>query len=371
MKVKLLPLAVTAAIAMPGLALADGPTVYGKLNVSLENVDYDFGYDLDPVSNTSDNWQVISNASRFGVKGDAKINNMLKATYLIEWGVSGDGDATDLGQRNRSVGLAGNFGALDVGNFDTPTKTAQGKVDQFNDLSGDLQYVLLGDNRAKNIIQYTTPDMSGLQGKLAIMPGEQFDDGTAASSDANDGLADAVSLSGAFTSGPVYVALAYDMDVASSVYANELGGLGTNVEVVGDAFTVDNPYALTGVYTDYFDTLRLVGQYTAGPISVGAIYQQAELSDPVGNDQYDQDGFLLSGAYTIGQTVLKAQYVSSTADAGDAELDSASIGLGVDQKLSAQTTVFGYYNMLSYEWDFDGAEEQTKDNLGVGIVHVF
>lgn len=368
MKVKLLPLAVTAAIAMPGLALADGPTVYGKMNLSLENVEYDFGYDIDGAESSSDNWQVISNSSRFGVKGDAKINSMLKATYLIEWGVSGDGNATDLGQRNRSVGLAGNFGALDVGKFDTPTKVAQGKVDQFNDLSGDLQYVLLGDNRANNIIQYTSPDMNGLQGKLAIMPGEEYDDGTG--DEADDGFADAISASLAYTAGPIYAALAYDKEVESSVYANEVGGLG-DIEVVGGGIVVNDIYTLTPVATDEYDTLRLVGQFTTGPIALGAIFQTAELSDTDPGEQFDQDGFLLSGAYTIGQTVLKAQYVSSTGDAGDAELDSSSIGLGVDQKLSAQTTVFGYYNMLSYEWDYEGAEEQEKNNLGVGIVHVF
>lgn len=365
MKVKLLPLAVTAAIAMPGLALADGPTVYGKLNVTLDNVDYDYGYDplVTEGSNkeaSADNWQVNSNSSRFGVKGDAKINSMLKATYLIEWGVSGDGDATDLGQRNRSVGLAGNFGAFDVGHFDTPTKTAQGKVDLFNDLAGDLQFVMVGDVRAKNIMQYTTPDMSGLQAKLAIMPGEQLDDGTAATEDAKDGLADAMSASLGFTSGPIYAALAYDSEVSTTVYE----GLGT-----GTAATF-NPFAFSTA-ADYFDTIRLVGQFTSGPIAVGAILQQAELSDSEPGEEFDQDAFLLSGAFTMGQTVLKAQYASSTGDDGEDELDAESLSLGVDQKLSAQTTVFGYYTMLAYEWDFEGAEEQSKDVLGVGIMHNF
>lgn len=358
MKVKLLALAVTAAVAMPGLALADGPTVYGKMNLSLENVDYDYAYDpaldeYEATESAADNWQVISNASRFGVKGDGKINSMLKATYLIEWEVDGADDAT-LSNRNRSVGLAGNFGALDVGHFDTPLKVAQGKVDQFNDLAGDLKYVLLGDVRAKNIVQYTTPDMSGLQAKLAVMPGEQYDDG--ATEDPKDGLADAISSSVAFTSGPVYAALGYDKDVQTSAYY----GLGND----------DTPFALDSA-KDYYDTMRLVGQYTMGNIALGGIYQQAELSDAEDEEQSDQDGFLLSAAVTLGQTVLKAQYTTSTLDDGEDELDSTSIGLGVDQKLSAQTTVFGYYNMLSYEWDFDGAEEQSKDNLGVGIVHAF
>lgn len=357
MKVKLLPLAVTAAIAMPGLALADGPTVYGKMNVSFENVDLDDGTD------SADNWQLISNSSRFGVKGDGKINNALKATYLIEWGVSGDGDGTDLSQRNRSVGLAGNFGAFDVGHFDTPTKVSQGKVDQFNDLSGDLQYVLTGDTRAKDILQYTTPDMSGLQGKLAFMPGEEFDDGVAGT-DENDGFADAFSASLSFTNKMIYAAIAHDSEVTSDIY----GGLdGTGLEKFGIVQ----------------DTTRLTGQFTTGPVQLGLIYQMSESSDPTDAIDEDleldveQDGFLLSGAYTIGQTVLKAQYASSTTEVSPVgsnetvENDAEALGFGVDQKLSAQTTVFGYYNMLSYEEDTPNSEEESKDNLGVGIVHSF
>jgi len=355
MKVKLLPLAVTAAIAMPGLALADGPVVYGKMNVSFENVDLDDGTD------SADNWQLISNSSRFGVKGDGKINNALKATYLIEWGVSGDGDGTDLSQRNRSVGLAGNFGAFDVGHFDTPTKVSQGKVDQFNDLSGDLQYVLAGDVRAKDILQYTTPNMSGLQGKLAFMPGEEFDDGVAGTEE-DDGFADAFSASLSYTNNTIYAAIAHDSEVATDVY----GGL--------DGTSLDKDSIVS-------DTTRLTGQFTTGPVQLGLIYQMSESSDSFEVDEdlvdSEQDGFLVSGAYTIGQTVLKAQYTSSTTEVSDAEgagnfeIDAEMIGFGVDQKLSAQTTVFGYYNMLAYEDDTPNSEEQSKDNLGVGIVHNF
>lgn len=366
MKVKLLPLAVTAAIAMPGLALADGPTVYGKMNLSLENVDIDDG------SESADNWQVISNSSRFGVKGDGKINSMLKATYLIEWGVDG-ADNTTLSNRNRSVGLAGNFGALDIGHFDTPVKVAQGKVDQFNDLSGDLQYVLVGDNRATNIIQYTTPKMSGLEGRLAIMPGEQYDTGQ---DDPKDGLADAFSVSVAFSNDQIYAALAHDSEVSNTIYT------GTGFSSSWDKYSVTTTPAVIvdvdgeditlvpAVKSSAFamDTTRLVGQFTSGPVQVGAMYQTSELSD---DGDLDQDGFLVGGAFTLGQTVLKAQYVSSTTDFGTREVDGESIGLGVDQKMSAQTTLFGYYNMLAYEADTANAQEETKDNLGVGIVHTF
>jgi len=56
MKVKLLPLAIGAAIAMPGVAMAD-VTVYGKMNLTLEMADYEFedsssDYDRRPLRQT-------------------------------------------------------------------------------------------------------------------------------------------------------------------------------------------------------------------------------------------------------------------------------------------------------------------------------
>ena len=71
MKKNLLAIAVGAALAspmmMPGAALADGPTVYGKVNLSLENVEDQIGAGN---TQTDAQWQLDSNASRLGVKGD-------------------------------------------------------------------------------------------------------------------------------------------------------------------------------------------------------------------------------------------------------------------------------------------------------------
>lgn len=369
MKVRLLPLAISAAIAMPGVALAEGPTVYGKLNVSYEMVDVDYAYDVDldgdPLGdrNTSaDRWELISNSSRLGVKGDAAVNDSLKAIYQIEFGLSADGDGSTWSNRDRFVGLAGNFGTFQVGNFDSPLKKSQGKIDQFNDLSGDLQYIFLGDNRVSDVLQYSTPVMGGFQANLAFMPGEQYDDGLDegtvppdVNGEEKDGPADAFSTSVTFTQDMIYAALAYDSEVASTAY-----------------YGIDPEFALLSDGA-YYDTLRLTGVVTLDALQLGAMYQQAETSDSDIDGDLEQDGFLLSASFKISQIVLKGQYGATTLSDNDADedFDAEQLAFGVDYLLSKQTTLFGYYNMLAYEADFDGAEEQTKDNLGVGIVHNF
>ena len=126
MKKNLLAIAVGAAVVMPGLALADGPTVYGKVNVSLENAEFDNGVD-----SSEDAWELNSNASRLGVKGDFDLDVAgLKAIYQAEFEISvddGDKGGETFSQRNIFGGLKGSFGTLKAGKFDTPTKKAQGK----------------------------------------------------------------------------------------------------------------------------------------------------------------------------------------------------------------------------------------------------
>ncbi|MDX1696536.1 MAG: porin, partial [Ketobacteraceae bacterium] len=266
MKRKLLPLAIGAAIAMPGVAMAQ-PTVYGKVNVTVES------YDFDPEGDASDydQWEVNSNASRLGVKGSEKISDSLSAVYKLEYETAvddGSADETDDGdglvfkQRNIYGGLKGGFGEVIVGKFDTPTKTSQNKVDLFNDMKlGDIKNVIVGEERASNSIQYTTPDMGALVAKVSIMPGEgECDEGAA--DDCDDGLADGVSASVAFEQDGIYAAIAADKDV------------------------------------DGYDLIRLVVQANIDALQLGLIYQTAEEAD--GDDPEEQDGYILSGAMKVG-----------------------------------------------------------------------
>ena len=80
---KLLLAATVATLAMNAAQAA--PTLYGKLNVTLDNVD-NKNFDGE-----SDVTEVNSNASRIGVKGEEKLTDKLSAIYLAEWAISTDG----------------------------------------------------------------------------------------------------------------------------------------------------------------------------------------------------------------------------------------------------------------------------------------
>ena len=331
------------------------PTVYGKVNVSLNK------YDLENRTGTAatdekDNWELESNASRIGVKGDLEISSNLKAVYKLEYevfvddGDDGSSNSSEFQQRNIYGGLQGNWGTLVAGKHDTPLKliqtTAAGsEIDRFNDLPlGDIKNIMVGENRESNIIMYSTPDFSGFGATLAIMPGE--DDGV--TNDNNDGPADRTSLALTYNSKMFYVAIAADQNVQNT------------------------------------DTIRLAGEVTLGDFKIGALYQTAEINDddvptpttssiaprPAGmndfNSRYDeQDAWVLSGEWKFAKDwALKAQYGISestpvTAGLDDTELTMAA--LGVDYKLSKNSKVFTYYASIEGEGDDTITNDSIED----------
>ena len=126
---------------------------YGKINVSLEDVD----------SKTSDETEFKNNASRVGVKGSYNLSSGLKLSFQIEEEIDptdlrADGDKV-FKERNTFVAASGDFGKLYAGTYDTVFKQSQLKIDLFNDTRADIKYILRGENRMDSFIGYTSPDL--------------------------------------------------------------------------------------------------------------------------------------------------------------------------------------------------------------------
>lgn len=327
MKKQLLALAIGSMVVAPSVAMADkGPIVYGKANVSFENQDND----------VEDAWKLQSNASRLGVKGDLDLDfNQVKAVYKAEFEISvddGDKDGETFSQRNIYGGFAHDaMGTLIAGKFDTPLKVSQGKIDQFNDLQGDIKNIMAGENRTSNIVQYSTPRFAdALSVNVALIPGEDQEEGT----DEN-GVADAVSSSIVFDQGMFYGAIAYDSEIED--------------ELVADS-TMDGR----------LNILRATGLVRLDMFELGALYQLAEEEDGDG----EEDSYLISGAVKFDRVKLKAQYGLTKADLSDEEL--TLIGVGADYKLAKSSKVYAYFSQV--EQDIGDQEDTT---FGVGFEHKF
>ncbi|MDX1803103.1 MAG: porin [Alcanivorax sp.] len=329
MKKNLLAIAVGAAVAMPGLALADSPVVYGKVNITLDHFKTDTAATSDKV------WKLDSNASRVGVKGsyDLDVAN-LKAIYQAEFEVHVDGPTGDtLGQRNVFGGLQGSFGTIKAGRFDTPTKSAQGKIDQFNDLQGDLGKIMAGENRLSNIVQYSTPKLGDLVTlNLAFIPGE----GTVTNNgDTQNGLADSSSISAVLEKDMFYAAVSHDSDIAAKGFLDSTGD-------------------------DQLNITRVAAGVKPGNLELGALYQMAKESNGDGKDT----SVLVSGAFKIQRVKLKAEYGQTKADLSGEKATQYS--LGADYKLAKTSKVFAYGTRRK----LDLADAKTTI-FGVGLEHKF
>lgn len=303
MKKSLLALAVASLLPVSAMAEV---VVYGKANVALQNAD----------ENGDTKIELVSNASRVGLKGSEDLGSGLKAIYQFEYETAVDDGANSnnqtFSQRNIYVGLQGASGTVMVGHFDTPTKVAQEKVDLFNDLEGDLKNVLAGENRVANIVQYVSPASWGeISTSVAYITKE------------TDGVDNGISASLAYTGKTFYVAVALDQDVAK----------------------VDE------------DIVRLVGRVNIGDVQLGAIVESYD------DGVTDETGAFVSALWNLNDKwALKTQYAQSDMLMADGE----TLSLGADYKLSKNVTLFGYYTDVSNDV-LVSAKPRDDQYLGLGM----
>ncbi|MDN8157091.1 porin, partial [Acinetobacter baumannii] len=172
---KLLLAAAVATLSVNAVQAA--PTLYGKLNVSINQVD-NKNFD-----GKSDVTEVNSNSSRIGVKGEEKLTDKLSAVYLAEWAISTDGSGsdTDLSARNRFIGLkTEGVGTLKVGKYDSYFKTSAGSnQDIFNDDTRlDITNIMYGENRLDNVVGFELDPklLAGLTFNIMAQTGESTSD---------------------------------------------------------------------------------------------------------------------------------------------------------------------------------------------------
>ena len=310
------------ALSFTSFSFAEGPIggkVYGKANLSL--VDQDSG--------DTSGWNLNSNASRLGIKGESKISEELAVVYQVEYEVcidSGDCKGQTFKQRNTFLGLKGNFGMVWAGKHDTPTKLAAKKVDLFNDLEGDIKNAFEGQNRVSNVVAYTSPKMNGFSATLAMIPAEGED----VDQDGQDdtGLKDGLSYSINYTKDNLYLAIAGDQDI------------------------------------DEQDLVRMIAQYQIDALTLGFLYQQNQ--DNLGTK--DESGYFFSAAYSLNADItLKAQYGEIEDDIdGDEE---QTLSLGADYKLAKNTKTFIFYTDNT---DSEvGLSKDAFTAFGIGMEHKF
>lgn len=318
------------ASSMSAFAVDLPVTVYGKLNISAQSNDDD----------VDDETRIQSNASRLGVKGDFDINQSVTGFYLLEYELVTDNDGgDDFKARNIYAGLKGDsWGQMMLGRNDTVLKNSQGKVDQFNDLSGDLKNLFKGDNRFDQTFTYLTPKWNQLQAGFTYVASDDEDQDKAYSDydmDGKDGFSSALMYGDSgLKDTPIFASVAYDTQVKG------------------------------------YDIIRASIQGKIGDLTLGGMYQDQEKSE---GSSDSTDGYLLSAAYQISAVTLKAQWQDMD-EVGD------SWSVGADYKLADPTKLYAFYTARTMEDDLDvlddagaaiGYKDRDETYFGVGIEHKF
>lgn len=339
------------------------PTVYGKINIAVEKRDLQGAENIvagNAKGTPTDRTRLESYASRLGVKGEVDLDaGDLKAVYQLEYEVNVDDGAngdTAFSQRNTFAGLkSATYGQIIAGKIDTPFKSAEGKFDQFNDLRGDIDNLIGGQNRVPKIVIYSTPKFfDTVTANIAWIDAETVDVDYDGHND--DGIGDSYSASVVAEQGIFYGALAYDRNVLARRSVDETASASLTTAPVGYAKGYTKAYrAVGGIKWDIWEG--------------GVLLQRAEGLGPAGtatnNSKREDSSYLLSGAVTVLPKVkLKAQYGISNGDFSDEK--GKLLAFGADYNFTPKTKVYSYYSTL----DLDKADVTDK-TIAVGLDHSF
>lgn len=381
-------LLVATAIAALSVTAQAAPTVYGKINLSLDQIGNAKYKGVDETA-------LNSNASRIGVKGQENlIIDFLDVVYGIEWAVSTDGSTgagisrpagdqsttdTDWGLRNRFIGLKfKDVGTIKAGRYDTYFKSAAGdNQDIFNDHTLDFTSMIYGEERLGNVIGFETDKklLEGFNFNIMTQLGENATRYSAATDNGTTGLdKDKKSFTG------VSASIGYDMP-----------DFGLNVALAAN-YAMPGKYAAISASNIYSDAIRVTGSWDATQagmpgLVLGALYQTAQPTDdltaygitaakPAGTNYtgLQEDAFSVTAAYAIQDTPwkVKAEYVqaNTSADKGlakDRKIDQ--YGVGVDYSFNKKAKMYGVLAQQTQDWHPSNMDTQTIG--GIGLIYNF
>jgi predicted porin len=329
-----------AALAATGASFAQSApefTWYGRVDLALESN-----------SNGSTNRTAIQNfSSRLGIRGEKKFDTELSGIFQVETGVAPD-DTTQsktLASRNSFVGIKSvSLGQLIIGTHDMPLKSMDGTAYGLWG-EGDLHELIIHGKASKsasntgaasafdnvhtrktNVLLYTSPKFSDVVVKFAYSPDEASTVTTATAPAYSKPM---VGASIEYNNGMFNVGYAYQSQENAIAPTITLGGssLQASKATVG---------------------MKL------GMWSVGAAFSTIDNTAP-GASNRKTNNWLLSTAYTMGKTTLKASYGASGESFGNAADDLTASAIEVDYALDKAFTLYSYYAQINNKKNAKGS----------------
>jgi len=322
--------------------------------------------------------RVTSNSSNLGVRGAQPLAGGLKAFFQVESAIGWDNQATfgtntangspvggGLATRNTNVGIAGAWGSVFLGQWDTPYKVLSGAVDPMYFTGITYTGAIIGspgfgigpvtngnvtlnaagttyantanasfERRQGNSAQYWMPAFGALGAKLAYSVNE----GKSAASGTTTQINPRIwSANLEYDKGPIYLAGGYERHL-------DYFGLGA-IAPAAQAVLVSSSASASSRDTG----IKLVGRYIFGSTRLGLIYEQLRyeqnnsVAAPTAFRSYRRGAYALTGTHTIGAGTIRGLY--GRAQSGSCSL--AGGGTCVSSGLGAQQVSLGYSHRYS------------------------
>jgi len=395
MKKSLLALAVVAAL--PGVALAQSSvTISGNIKTGLTRFSTDSAVaGLGKIKDTA----VSDGSSKIIISGTEDLGGGMSAIFQIDNRYNGNdgnnGAAYNgvpqgvLAGGNTFVGLTGGFGKLQFGNLDTHygkgTDEFGARATSLGASSTSLLDFVNGSpianaTRAKNIIRYTTPVVSGFSAQVdystsyaSLEGGTAYQTAAAAGTSAaissiSPGKGQASHVEVNYSEGPIFAGVSY-WDAKSELVKNSATFSSTPA-----AFTVN---AAQG----YQSGTKLYGSFDAGIVKIGANYDDAKTNATGGSNEEDKrKAWSLSATAPMGMGAILFQYTkaktlqlqpTTLAENPRLATGATQVSLGYDYSLSKRTSVGVTYSKINNERNakynfFTGTALQNAPGVGAG-----
>jgi len=323
-----LSVAAGAVVSLPVLADNSNVTLYGRVNVSLEQTETTHN----PAGDAS-KMQVVDNSSRVGFRGKEELGDNFAAIFQVENRVHADTGGDTWASRDSFVGLQGGVGTIRLGRtigpvyYQTYDSLPENNHDTGNSSDALLAPTIFGNSGfMNNTIWYTSPTMGGFTVEAAYsLLGEAPLPGTTSKPHY-------IGVVGAFDQGPLHVALAYaetknsaDLDPTPAVKLND-------------------------------DTaITAMGVYDFKVVVVGLLYERAKSDLLVGDVK--RNYYRVSIMAPVGQNEFHVNYghVDHRLDTSVADAGARQWTLGYNYNLSKRTKVFAFYTRV---------DNKTNGNYG-------
>jgi len=359
MKSTILSTSLLGLLSGHGLAQAEAPQLYGRLNLGLEDLRVH-----GPERGASP--RLSNYRSVFGMRGSEALGGGTSIVFQVEGTLSPDTGAGAVAARDTRIGLAGAWGTLFAGNWTTPYNAASASLDPFYPTTAGYMSIMGNgsaasadnasdtssfDRRQRNSLHYWSPSWRGWSLRLARGLNEERP-ASGARPSLNSGALQ-------FQDGALYAALAYE-----------------------------GHHAYRGPGLDDY-AIKLAGSYRFGALTLAGAVEQLHYAAASGalermdiylalSRQSGRHGLRL-GVARAGDGKGNSKETVGFAKAGSGT-GAVHATLGYDYALSKRSSLFAFYTWLHNDSrgivDFainglGGGAGSTASGAALGMRHAF